>query len=220
MGIHDKETEGYPVSNWIKQTWATSKTMSDFLDVVDGEPLKELPSAPKVEPSRIYTLASLKHSGKILAVDFDDTLIIHNKQDGSIVGPMPNVSEIMHKLKNEGWKIIINSHRAVHDNGIEEIKETMKKYNIPYDEIYPYKPYAAVYLDDKAMHFSDWNTAYRQLQEKVFDYKRDILVCEDDSQKMQWVGEKEVWVCPVCHMVKFLTKLAKLCFVLLDKRGS
>lgn len=220
MGIHDKEDVGYPASNWIRQTWATSKTLSEFLDAAEGEPITQLPGSPQITPSRIYTLASLKHSGKILAVDFDDTIIVHDKETGSILGPMPHVSEIMHKLKAEGWKIVIHSHRSVHENGINEIKEALTKYNIPYDEIYPHKPYALVYLDDKAMHFSDWNTTYKQLHENVFDYSRDALVCEDDKIKMQWVGEKEVWVCPVCHMIKFLTKLAKSCCIFLDKRGS
>ncbi len=49
--------------------------------------------------------------------------------------PRFDVINYMHKLKEEGYKIIIVTGRVLESQG-EETEKQLKKYNVPYDEIY------------------------------------------------------------------------------------
>lgn len=49
--------------------------------------------------------------------------------------PRFDVINHMHKLKREGYKIVIVTGRVLETQG-EETKKQLEKYNVPYDEIY------------------------------------------------------------------------------------
>jgi len=60
----------------------------------------------------------------------------------------------MHRLKEEGHKIIIYTARHPEDKDIT--LEFLRDFNVPYDEIIFGKPYADVYVDDRAMGVEDF----------------------------------------------------------------
>lgn len=88
-----------------------------------------------------------------LAIDFDHTIC--DTQGQELTGPLPDAQAVIGKLKLDGHKIIVHSHRAMTDFGVKQIEEFMQKWDIPYDRIEP-KPNADVYIDDKGYHFENW----------------------------------------------------------------
>ena len=92
--------------------------------------------------------------------DLDNTLVSYPEIPGdySSVKPNTKIIRICRHLKSLGYRIIINTARRMKTHSgnvgacIADIGqltiETLKKFNIPYDEIYFGKPYADFYIDD------------------------------------------------------------------------
>jgi protein-tyrosine phosphatase len=119
------------------------------------------------------------HHNKLM-IDFDKT-IAENTPDREISDPMPGVKEAFDKLKSEGWNIIIYSGRANTPEGADEIREFMKKHDIPYDEIFIGKPIAEYYIDDRNIVFTDW---------------KDVVdtIGHSKTKKKASIGDVRVWI--------------------------
>lgn len=101
---------------------------------------------------------------KRFCFDFDLTLVSAPKikNDYSTVEPIPQMIDILRRLKASGHHIIIYTARRMktHKGNVGLViadiasttLETIKKFNIPCDEIYFGKPYADFYIDDKAVN--------------------------------------------------------------------
>ena len=93
----------------------------------------------------------------ILAIDFDDT--IHDSKhppSGRKMGPpMEGAREALQEFKRQGHTIIIHTVWGTDDKR-KVIVDWMNFFGIPYDEITNLKPNAAVFIDDKAYHFTAW----------------------------------------------------------------
>jgi len=101
--------------------------------------------------------------GMMIAIDFDGVI---SKYDGFIGkgnfgSPVDGVVEALLELKNLGHKILINTTRSE----IDEIKDYLNDYGIPYDyindspinkerDLSPAKQCADVYIDDRNIEFS------------------------------------------------------------------
>ncbi len=111
-----------------------------------------------------------------LVIDADGTLWYNAYP--KIGALKPNVVEVMNKLYNEGYKILINTCRA----GIYEghCYQFLKKHNIPYHYINSNLPKdieyfgqdcrkisGDIYLDDKQLGGipDDWNEIYNMIKE-------------------------------------------------------
>jgi len=81
--------------------------------------------------------------------------------------PVDGAIEKIQSLKSAGHYIIIftarrmkthqgNLGKVIADIGLIKI-DWLKKYQIPYDEIYFGKPWADIYVDDNAMRFHAWH---------------------------------------------------------------
>lgn len=104
---------------------------------------------------------------KRFCFDFDLTLVTSPtiKNDYSTVEPIPEMIDLLRGLKAAGHHIILYTARRMktHNGNIGLViadigsitLETIKKFDIPYDEIYFGKPYADFYIDDKAIN--PWN---------------------------------------------------------------
>ena len=105
-----------------------------------------------------------------IAVDFDGVIHSYDKGwgDGSIYGkPLPECKRSLEKLRKLGAKIIIHSTRAVDRivcgersvGQYAEMADWLDHHEIPYDEVWTGqgKPFAHVYLDDRAMKFENWH---------------------------------------------------------------
>lgn len=121
-----------------------------------------------------------KRRNKIIAVDFDGVIHQYSKgwYDSTIYDPpMPGTKEGLDLLKSLGVRIIIFSVRATEMSQFEdlqprasqevEIAEWMNRYNLPYDEIWTKtaKPFAHIYLDDRAVRFETWPNALGLIKE-------------------------------------------------------
>lgn len=93
-----------------------------------------------------------QHEGKILLVDFDDTLSKFQGCPPALPGdPLPGAVEYLSKFKKDGWLIHIFSGRSNYEGGTQQIAEWMDKFQLPYDAILPNKPHYNVLIDDNAI---------------------------------------------------------------------
>lgn len=103
-----------------------------------------------------------------LVIDLDGTICPIKEKHGKYedLVPFPGAVERMNDLKENGFYIIISTARNMETQGANVGKvlrnigkitlDWLDKYKIPYDEIYFGKPNAQVYIDDRALRFSDW----------------------------------------------------------------
>ena len=100
---------------------------------------------------------------KVIVVDFDDTLCIHQTVEKSdIMQGMPNMKLInkLNKLYSDGYKILIYTarghisckNRAEADNKYRPIIKTwLRRYDVKFTTLSFDKPMAYLYIDDKAI---------------------------------------------------------------------
>ncbi len=123
---------------------------------------------------------SCKIKNKRICFDFDNTLVTYPKVDGdyTTVEPIQKNINILKTLKRFGNTIIIYTARRMktHSGNVGKLLadigiitfETLKKFDIPYDEIYFGKPYADFYIDDLAI------SAYSNLDKELGYYNDKI----------------------------------------------
>lgn len=112
---------------------------------------------------------SAAHEGKILLVDFDDTLAEFQGVPPEVPGnPVLGVLEFLPKLYEEGWLIHIFSGRSGHPQGTEQIAAWMDKYQLPYHAIVPGKPHYDIIVDDQAISPKEhtWASIYEKIHRK------------------------------------------------------
>ena len=103
-----------------------------------------------------------------ICFDVDGT-IAELREEGqcySEIVPKEGSVEVLNKLKNEGHYIILHTARNMETfkgnlgkvNAVQGpiLYDWLKKYNIPYDEVYFGKPSADYYIDDKGFKFDNW----------------------------------------------------------------
>jgi capsule biosynthesis phosphatase len=130
---------------------------------------------------KIYCSNFIKNADvKRFCFDLDNTLVSSPilKNDYSTVEPISKNIEYLRFLKDLGHYIIIYTARRMKTyNGnigcvIKDVSEitiqTLKKFDIPYDELYFGKPYADFYIDDLAIN------AYDDLEKKIGFYQTSI----------------------------------------------
>jgi hypothetical protein len=122
----------------------------------------------------------------ILAIDFDVTIVDH---EYPLIGKLkPNAKEIINKLYNDGYKIIIWTCRYV-DKDILLVKEFLSDNKIQYHKIneniecngfnpYP-KVYADLYIDDKNLcGIPNWIDIYNIIKNSI--YVKTKIFSEDE----------------------------------------
>ena len=96
-----------------------------------------------------------------IVIDVDDTILTTENRDYPNSKPIVQVIEKLREARSKDWRIILHTARGMgRSNGnielvreavIDEITSFCCKWNIPYDEIIIGKPWAAMYVDDKAV---------------------------------------------------------------------
>lgn len=114
--------------------------------------------------------------------DLDNTIVTYPTEykDYRTVEPYPPIVEWMRHLHREGHRIIIHTARKMVSCGgdVEEVKrqvgditiESLRRFDIPYDELIFGKPYGDVYIDDKA-----YNPFDHSLRQQLGFYHHDHL---------------------------------------------
>ena len=79
----------------------------------------------------------------------------------SMAKPLPNAIEVLKRLKWAGHHITLYTGR-----GWSEYTMTtawLKKYEIPYDLLLCGKPLYDLWIDDRALKFTDWDEVYSEI---------------------------------------------------------
>ena len=116
---------------------------------------------------------TIPDSKRTIVFDVDDTILTTTNRDYANSQPMMEVVVGLRALKEAGWYIILQTARgmgrsngnieAVREEVTNEITSFCAKYDIPYDELLLGKPWAAYYVDDKAMRPEEFAAKYRGL---------------------------------------------------------
>jgi len=113
------------------------------------------------------TQTQLQNKKLRICFDLDNTLVSSPRINGdySTVEPIEKNIKFLRYLKNFDHTIIIYTARRMktHNGNVGKCLcdigqitfDTLKKFNIPFDEIYFGKPYADVYIDDLALNCYD-----------------------------------------------------------------
>lgn len=72
--------------------------------------------------------------------------------------------EFLTKIKSQGFKIIIYTSRVQQESKLT--LDWLKKYKIPYDELYLDKPRGIIYIDDLAHEFKSFEEAEKCLKNR------------------------------------------------------
>ena len=101
-----------------------------------------------------------------IAVDFDGT--IHdpfNKLPKYKMGqPMPGAAQTISDLQKLGHEIIIFPTWADNQQRRKAIVDWLTYFSVPFDDITSVKPDADIYLDNRALHFTNWEQALKDIQ--------------------------------------------------------
>ena len=99
---------------------------------------------------------------RVLSIDFDG--VLHNNPTDKTINkmgePILGAREAMLKLKSLGFWLTIYTVRG---SSPDHVEEWLRLYDIPYDQVTNIKLSALAYLDDKAVRFTDWDTALKEL---------------------------------------------------------
>ena len=112
---------------------------------------------------------------KTAVFDVDDTILTTVNRDYANSQPKMEVVEGMRALKEAGWFIHLHTARGMgRSNGdiesvaqdvFDEVEAFCKKFDVPYDAIQVGKPWACVYVDDKAMRPAEFAAQYKKFLE-------------------------------------------------------
>lgn len=125
-------------------------------------------------PGKIYHIGSLKELRTTweciakphmrICFDLDNTLVTYPGIPGDYTSVLPiqAMIDLARKMKSEGHTIIIHTARRMktHSNNVGAVIrdigkitfDTLEKFEIPYDELIFGKPYADIYIDDRAVN--------------------------------------------------------------------
>jgi len=115
-----------------------------------------------------------------ICFDIDNTILTYSNNIGTTEGitEINNICNLIRKLHTDGHTIVLNTARGmkscnsnigkVGKKSMINVIQTLDDLNIPYDELYFGKPWADIYIDDKAWNqytnpsFSDFLFNYRE----------------------------------------------------------
>jgi len=114
-----------------------------------------------------------RRNRRTVAIDFDGVIHQYSKgwRDGTIYDPpVEGAREAMEKLHRRYDIVIfttrVNPAMRGADTQIDEIIGWLERYGFRrgehYDDITHAKPAALVYIDDRALHFTDWDLALEE----------------------------------------------------------
>ena len=92
-----------------------------------------------------------------IAVDFDDTIKAYESgwmaRSGTGI-PLPGAAETIASWQPE-YEVVVCTCRT----DLSDVTRWLDSHGIHVDDVINTKPIAAVYIDDRAVHFTDWASA-------------------------------------------------------------
>ena len=109
---------------------------------------------------------------KRVAIDFDGTLVEESNdinedfEKHTLLKAMDGARESTRFLKNQGFEILIFTCRP--DYHRKYMEKILNRWDISYDYILFYtKPRVDLYIDDKGLRFTDWNSTQNWIKERL-----------------------------------------------------
>jgi hypothetical protein len=105
----------------------------------------------------------------IIALDFDSVLHQYSKWTGPTPEepPVAGAQEFVRSLVDDGFEVVVFSHRAATTAGKEGIIEWLVEYGFPAMDVSDRKPPAEVFVDDRAVRFEgDFDATYAFIVDK------------------------------------------------------
>lgn len=104
----------------------------------------------------------------VLAVDWDGVLHDRSKPvEGRHLGiPYPDAKKAMEKLYRKNFRLIIHTCVAHTPAGYQAVVDWLDYYDMPYHDVTAVKPVADLYIDDKAIHHTDWDSTLKQIKQR------------------------------------------------------
>lgn len=103
-----------------------------------------------------------------IAVDFDGT--IHdpfNRKKGYKMGqPIPGAAQAIKMLRDKGHEVIIFPTWADSQQRRQAIVDWLTYFQVPFDDVTSVKPEADIYIDDRAIRFTDWPSTLKEVESK------------------------------------------------------
>ena len=97
-----------------------------------------------------------------ILVDMDGVICTEEKTfERALAKPIPGAKEALEALKAKGHTLVIYSSRSWSELRMTET--WLKDHGIPYDGIHLGKPVADRILDDRAVRFTGWDAALKDL---------------------------------------------------------
>lgn len=164
ISMNIRQKNEYYISGIISEMIKDNKIFK--INIIDSKDFVSMgtPLSVKIYCSNIKKNKEIKR----FCFDLDNTLVSYPEinNDYTTVKPIMNNIKLLKKLKSQGHYIIIYTARRMktHSGNIGKIIadigkitiDTLKLFNIPYDELVFGKPYADFYIDDKAINcFND-----------------------------------------------------------------
>jgi len=105
-----------------------------------------------------------------IALDFDGVLHEHSRGFTGLVPEEPPVrgaQDFVRDLLDDGFKVVIFSHRAATKAGKDGIVEWLIEHGFPEMDVSDKKPASEVYVDDRSLRFEgDFDDAYAFIVDK------------------------------------------------------
>ncbi len=99
-----------------------------------------------------------------IMVDLDGVICTEERTfDRPLAEPIPGAREALEKLKADGHSIVIYTARGWAEFRVT--KAWLDQHGMPYDAIHMGKPIAHVWIDDRAIRFTNWHDALEQVEE-------------------------------------------------------
>lgn len=102
----------------------------------------------------------------ILSIDLDGTICTEEKTfERALAKPIPGAREALQTLVNAGHTVVIYSARSWSELRMTEA--WLKANEIPYHGLHLGKPVADVFIDDRAIGFTEWSATLADLDRRL-----------------------------------------------------
>lgn len=187
------------VSNLLKKDRLTQVGVSETLKKGQLEQVVDL--LRPYSAYRVQALSSDKGS-QVVALDFDGCLAeLLPGQFSKIGEPLPGAIEAIQTLVDEGYRVVIMSTRAMSGKGKSDIQDWLDAHGAPDVTVTGHKIPASVYLDDRAVRFTDWKTSLEEIRNIVegSDETKSASLCSFDKSILERKGAD--LICPACDRI-------------------
>lgn len=90
-------------------------------------------------------------------------------------GPFPQAAETIRGFVEDGYEIVVHTCRVRNDlaplGKPGHVEDWLNYFEVPFDEVTAIKPVADLYIDDRALRYTNWI----EMREAVARYEREGL---------------------------------------------